>query len=270
MRTVSKLCLNACTLISGTLAGLASCLAVPNARANDSNQQAFEATLDIAFRSVRDDLLVPFAFTGPQFSLIPRYLGFVGPGLVDAQLRLGFAPVFDRFGHNGKAATYGLRAGYFFILSEGKVGWALGPVLGWDYEMFEPDSWDDAHGYWLGTRWLGPGVRTWRRLEAGYRLAFSADVSVIGFESRPPTYRYNKQDATTHFVWYFSEPTKNAEFGWVPNFQVLRLAGEIHRGGERVPSSWGLGSELSFTHAAEPASAFAFQMSLQVSHAWSF
>jgi hypothetical protein len=233
-------------------------------------RHAFQLTLDLAFRSVRDDLLVPWAFSGPEFALVPRYLGTLGPGLLDTQLRFGAAPVFNRFGHNGFALTYGLRAGYFFVVDERSTGWAVGPALGWDYEMFYLSSWDDAHGYWLGTRWLGPGLRTWTRLSSGYRLAFSADLSLLGFESRPPSYRYNKQDAMTHPGWYLSEPLKRAEFGWLPDFQVLRLAAEIHRAGFRAPSGWGLGTELTFTHAAEPASAWDFQLGVQLSHAWGF
>jgi hypothetical protein len=226
----------------------------------------------VGARSVRDDILVPLASTGPALTLSTRFLGTAGAAVVDAEFRLGGAMVFDRNARPGIAIGHGMRLAYLPVVNPSSARWsfAVGPAVVWDSDVFWLAKWDDAHAYWLGRRWLGPGARIWREVAPGTRIDIAAELSVLGFESRPPSYRQNKQDALTHIDFYFAGVNRDPTFGWLADFQAVRLAVDVHRFDRpsTVPNGWGLGVEARLMHSRQPENAFTFETSIRFERAW--
>ena len=226
----------------------------------------------LGVRSVRDDTLVPLASTGPALTLSARFVGTAGPGMVDAEFRFGGGVVFDRETRPGVVFAHGMRLAYLPIVHASAESWsiAVGPVVAWDTDIFWLAKWDDAHAYWLGRRWLGPSLRAWRLLSPSTRLDVSAETSLLGFESRPPAYRHNKQDATTHFDFYFADVNRDAAFGSLADFQAVRVAVDVHRfeRAATVPNGWGLGVEARVAHSRRPEDAFVIETSIRLERAW--
>lgn len=225
--------------------------------------------LDLAFQAVRDDTLVPLAFSGPRAAVVPRFLGQVGPGLLTAEARMGLGYALDR--EHAEALTLGWRLGASYLLPVHDASWhvALGPALGWENETFLLADWDDAHAYWIGARWLGPGVRGWRAVGAGWRLDLAGEAALIGLRSRPPAHRPHKQETSYDLLPYITSPSRDPQFGWIGDFQLLRASLELVRSAaEGVPAGWGFGAELGLLRASEPAPAFSFSASLRMFHAF--
>jgi hypothetical protein len=243
-----------------------------NAEAHSVRGRSLSVGIMLGVRSVRDDTLVPIASTGPALTLSARFLGTAGAGVVDAELRLGGGPVFDRETRPGIALAHGMRLTYLPIVFVSQESWsfAVGPAVAWETDVFWLAKWDDAHAYWLGRRWLGPGVRAWRLLAPGTRLDIAAEMSLLGFESRPPPYRHNKQDALTHLDFYFAGTNRDAAFGWLADFQAVRLAFDVHRfdRAATIPNGWGLGLEARVAHSRRPEHAFVIETSIRVERAW--
>ncbi|HSO38847.1 MAG TPA: hypothetical protein VLT33_40230, partial [Labilithrix sp.] len=231
-------------------------------------QQALALGTALGVRAVREDSIVPRASTGPSLHVLGRFLGTYRSVVVDAGLRFGFAALFDRDGHPAAAISHGLRLAALPIVKSDADRWSLavGPTLVWSTDAVWFAKWDDAHAYWLGRRWLGPGARAWRSLSSGWRMDLSGELSLVGLESRPPAYRTNKQDALTHLSYYFADVNRSAEAGWLLDWQAVRVALDLHRSrgdrGTTVPSGFGLGVEARFDHTERPAAAYLFETTL--------
>jgi hypothetical protein len=226
----------------------------------------------VGVRSVRDDLLVPLASTGPVLSIEGRFLGTFHGSIVDTELRGGFAAVFDRDLRPAVALGHRIRMAYLPLIVDSPDRWSLavGPTLVWETDVAWFSKWDDAHGYWMGRRWAGVSARAWRRLSPRWRLDLTGDCSLLGFESRPPAYRSNKEDALTHVSYYFADVNRHARFGWLGDWQAVRLRVEAHRPSSRakVPVGWGYGVEARIAHTDAPTNAWVLESSLWISYAW--
>lgn len=226
--------------------------------------------VDLAFYSVRDDTLAPIAFSGPRFGVEPRYFGSLGSALISAGGRFGLGYVIDRAGARGASGSWGLHLAYLPLVSEGSWNVAVGPALGWDNARFWFAEWDDAHTYWIGTLWLGPGVRAWHWLSARWRVDLAAELALLGWQSRTPDGRRRKQE-TSDFSSLIVPATRDMRFGWLADWQVVRCSLELYRvrTAAPTPNGFGIGVELGLTRAAEPSLAFAFNTSLRASYTWS-
>lgn len=234
--------------------------------------RVLSATMELGIRSARDDLIVPRASTGPGFGGAGQFLGTFGPGLLDTQLRLRFAGLFDRDGRPAAGISHALRLGYLPIWRVARTSWsvAAGLLLAWETDVLWLAEWDDAHTYWMGRRFLGVGARTWRPIGTRWRVDASAAMNLLGFESRPPAYRHNVQDGLTRFDYYLAHVHRRAKFGSLFNWQTLELGAQFSRSTKDAPTSigWSLGGELRLLHAARPAMAFLFETNLRLSHGW--
>lgn len=225
----------------------------------------------IGVHSARDDTLVPLAHTGPRLALSPRYFGDLGFGLLFADGRFAMAYVLGAEGEEGLTSIWGLHAGLLFQLDAGaNHALSLGPAFGWDNETFYFGDWDDAHAYWLGTLWLGPRMHNYRRLNERWRADFDVQIALLGFFSRPPAYRYHKQETSDDVLAYFEWPTHDLRPGWFGDFQVLRASIEFFRSKRRgpVPTGLGLGVETSFSHASSPDDVLSFEALARCSYTW--
>jgi len=245
-------------------------LGAASARA-DAPQQALGFAFDAGIATSRDDILVPRALSGPRLALGPRYAAALGPGVLFAQWHIAAAYELDRDGNQGVAFDHALNAEYLFPFAQGSLlPQALGPALGWDTDIAAIVSWDDAHAYWIASRWLGAGWRAVAPTWAGYRWRFAAELPLLALLSRPPGYRSNKQDAMTHLGFYFFDVHSDPDVAWLAQLQQLRASLDLWHGRSTglVPEGWAVGSEIRVAHAVEPASAWAVRATLRFSMSW--
>jgi len=226
--------------------------------------------------AVREDLVVPLTFSGPGVRLLAAYRGWVGPGLLSARGDLGLAFLFNRFGHIAATLDYNAEVAWTTRVLRG-VGWhlSLGPAIALDSRVNYLYSWDDAHGYWLGTEWLGPMVRHTRRVSDRWRLEAGTSLALVGFEGRPPSYRYNKQDALTHVDYFFTQPQRSERFVTLADLQVLRIDVAFRHAayGAPDPSSeigrgWAFGVDVRFARTTVAATNINLGACLYAKHAW--
>lgn len=247
-------------------------LIAPRAARATAAGRTLSAGVDVGFRSARDDLIVPLASSGPSLGFAARFLGRAGPGLLDTGIRFELAALFDRYEHPAASIFHALRLAYLPIIVSRPRDWsvALGPALVWETDILWLRSWDDAHAYWLGRRYLGASARAFRPLAPSWRLELSAELNLLGFESRPPAYRYQNQDALTQGSFYFAGVNRAATFGSVLDWQALRLEADVCRtlaaGSRKQGKSFGIEARLAHTNA--PASAFVFELNLRYVYAW--
>ncbi|HVZ31063.1 MAG TPA: hypothetical protein VG963_01475, partial [Polyangiaceae bacterium] len=170
-----------------------------------------------------------------------------------------------------EAVTLGWRLGASYSLPVHDGSWhvAVGPALGWENETFFLADWDDAHAYWIGARWLGPALRGWCQIGAGWRMDLAGEAALVGLLSRPPALRRHKQETSYEVLPYFTSPSRDPELAWIGDFQLLRASLELVRSGASAePDGWGFGGELGLLRADDPAPAFAFSASLRLFHAF--
>jgi len=234
--------------------------------------RSLSAGVDVGVRTARDDLIVPLASTGPALGVNARFVGAVGPGLLDTGVRFQLAALFDRSDHAAASIFHAFRLAYLPVVVNRPDRWslALGPALVWETDVLWLHAWDDAHAYWLGRRYLGLSARAWRPRSATWRLELTAELNVLGFESRPPAYRYKNEDALTQVSFYFAGVNRNATFGSVLDWQALRLEADLCRtlapGARKKGHSVGLEARLAHTDA--PADAFVFELNVRYAYAW--
>lgn len=256
---------------NAVLLATALSIGVTSARA-DAPRQALGFAFDAGLGTSRDDILVPRALSGPRLALGPRYAAALGPGLLFAEWHLAATYELDRDGNQGVAFDHALDAEYLFPLAQGSaLLHALGPALGWDTDIAAIVSWDNAHAYWIASRWLGAG---WRAVTpawaTGYQWRFAAELPLIALLSRPPEYRRNKQDAMTHPGFYFFDVHGDPDLAWVAQLQQLRASVDLWHGAGQglIAEGWAVGSEIRVVHAVDPASAWAVRTTLRFSMSW--
>ena len=235
-------------------------------------QHALGVGLGIRGDAVREDLIVPLTFSGPGARILFLYRASVGPGLLTARADIGLAVLFNRFGHLAATLDYGAEVAWTARFFRG-MGWhlSLGPALAFDSRVNYIYSWDDAHGYWLGSQWLGPMLRHARRLSNSWRLESSASLAVLGFEGRPPAYRYNKQEALTHVDYYFTQPQRSERFVTLADLQVLRIDVAVRRtvySSSEVGRGWAFGLDLRFAQTDVVATNINLGVCLYAARSW--
>jgi hypothetical protein len=227
--------------------------------------------VDTGVASNRDDLIVPRASSGPRLGLSGRYAGVMGPGTLHVQLHLAAAYVLDRDGNPGLAIDHAIGADYVFDLGQRDgLRQAVGPAIGADTDVAGLVSWDNAHAYWIATRWIGVSWRAHMPAWQGWRWDVGIEVPAFGLLSRPPSYRHNKQDALNHVGFYLFDVQSDPTPVWFTELQQLRVAVDLWKGDSAnfVARGWALGVETRFAHAVEPQSAFAIRTTLRFTATW--
>lgn len=255
---------------SALVAGLAILPSLSHAQTN--THQTAGVALGLRGDAVRDDLMVPLTFAGPGFQLQGFYRGWVGRGVMTAQADLGFARLDNRFGHDAATLTYGGNAAWTFNVFYTDT-WHLevGPTTVFESRTNYLYSWDDSHIYWLGAQWLGPAVRHVRRLTDTWRLEASASMALLGFEGRPPSYRYNKQETSYHVDYYFTEPVRSEKFVMLNDLQTFRLDLAVRRAAYSrfdVGRGWAFGLDFRMTRTGIPETNINLSLCAYASRAW--
>lgn len=220
-----------------------------------STAQRIELRGLLSSLSVRDDSLVPLAFTGPQLAFGARYGAVSGRHGVDADLRVGFGTVWNRFGHIGAHIAHGIGLTYTqALVDRTDLRFALGAALRFDTSVAYLATWDDAHAYWLASAALWPAVVDSRPLIGAAWLESRCEFALIGFGSRPPAYRANKQDALSELGYYFDRIGRSPRWLWPWQLQAIEL--EVLARFRQTPlaagTGWGTGVSIRFARATFP------------------
>ncbi len=261
--------------VSLTFLLLLSASVAPRPAAADaplSPRHALAVGLGLRADAVREDLLVPLTFSGPGVRLMVGYRGEVGPGMLAANGDLGFAFLLNRYGHQAAAIEHNLDASWTVPFRRTTVShWALGPMVAAEGHFNYIYSWDDAHPYWLAAQWLGPAVRYGRALSERWRLESRAALAVLGFEGRPPTYRYRKQEMRPSVTYPFTQPYGPESFVTVADLQAVRFDLALRRTGytgSDVGRGWSFGFELRLARTGTPVTNINLDAGIYAARAW--
>lgn len=250
---------------------IALCL-VPRGVVQADAAHAVEAQLGVGSLSVRDDVLVSYAFTGPTTVLGARYRSSWDRHALELGLKVAFGVLFTREAELGAVAAHELYArSSHRLLDAVRRTLRIGPTLRYSHDLAYLVEWDDAHGYWLATLLLGAHGDHRERLSARHDLELGLELGLLGLSSRPPARRLNKQDALNHPSFYFDRLGAGPDFAWLADTLQLRLSALLRlvRPGRAIGAGWGVGYESRFSWAHEPAPIAIWYNGFIASYVWS-
>lgn len=218
--------------------------------------------------SYREDLVVPISFDGPTFALGGQYSRQTEHTSLQLRLNLSVALLKNRFSHEAYAASLELRPSWTKRIWSGmpdKQIW-FGIALPMQMRNLFWDSWDDSHLYWLTTYSFALVGEYHTRLPRLGNTVIRLDMPIIGFVSRPPEYRYKKQEALNHFSYHLSAPNKSFVFKGIWGYQSPMLQLLITGGSNGARRGFGL--ELMLDHCVKPKDIWILQIKLLFRYQW--
>ncbi len=218
--------------------------------------------------SYREDLVVPISFDGPSFLLGGQYLW--QSERTSLQVRFGVSAAFlrNRFSHKAYAAALELRPSWTRLVWSGSPGRQIWCGLAMPLQMRNllMESWDDAHLYWLTAHSIALVGEYHTLLPRLGNSVIRLDLPVLGFISRPPNYRYAKQEPLNHFSYHFSAPNKSFDLKSIWGYQSPSLQVMVRRGSKG--SLMNIGLEFSLAHYAEPKDIWVLNTGILFSYLW--
>jgi hypothetical protein len=225
--------------------------------------------LDAGTRSYREDLLVPLAFNGPGISLGGIYTRQKDKSVFNIRMKFGIGYLKNRFSHEAGLITLELRPSWICRLSQNERygdfwgGICIPLQIKTDLGL---QSWDDSHLYWLTTYSFGLAMEWRKSVSLKSQAVIRMETPLIGWVSRPPLYRYNKQDALNHFSFHCSEPNRSLHFETVDTYRALFL--QILLRHELRRSLLNLGIEFQYDYCNRPANVYILNTLIAVSYQW--
>jgi hypothetical protein len=224
---------------------------------------------DAGVHSFREDLLVPLGFNGPGISLGGVYSRQNGIRYFNVRLKLGFAYLKNRYSHEAGLAALELRPSLLWKVSHSdRNGEFWGGVcvplqINSDLGLH---SWDDSHLYWLTAYSLGLAAEWQKSITPKSLAVVRMETPLIGWVSRPPSYRYDKQDALTRFSFHFTEPNRSLHFETLDTYRALFM--QILLKHEYPRSLLGLGLEFQYHYCNRPKNIYILNTSMIASYQW--
>ena len=127
-------------------------------------------------------------------------------------------------------------------------------------------SWDDAHLYWFTAYSLAIATKWEKKISQKIDLVARMEIPLVGWISRPPTYRYNKQDALNHFGFYFSKPNRSLHFETIENYRALFFQSLFKK--EMGRSILNLGFEFQYNYCRIPQKIWGLNTAILLSYQW--
>ncbi len=218
--------------------------------------------------SYREDLIVPISFDGPAFSLGGQYTAQAARTSLQLRLRVTTSVLENRYSHNAYTAAIELRPSWVKMLHgdpRGSQIW-LGCALPLHMTNLLMESWDESHLYWLTTHSLALVAEYHTNMpRLGHSIA-RLELPVVGFVSRPPAYRYQKQEALTHWTYHITGPNRSFHLKTLWGFQSPMLQLMITRGSQG--SLLSLGLEFGLDHCSEPRDVWGLNTRLVFTYQW--
>jgi hypothetical protein len=224
--------------------------------------------VDCGLVSYREDLVVPLGFNGPGLSLGVDYTRENDKQSFYARYRFSLGYMQNRYNHEAfivvqeirlsrlKKITVPLRYGDFrggicLPLQMNNLFWG---------------SWDDAHLYWLTAYGIGAAFQWQEEISSGGQVLVRMEIPVINWISRPPKYRYTKQEPLNHLTYHFSEPNKSLHFETLDTYQALFVQALFRK--EMKRSLLNLGIEFQYVHFSKPEDIWGLNTLLIFSYQW--
>jgi hypothetical protein len=186
----------------------------------------FGIGVGISHVQLRDDLIVPLRFGGPQLSLLLNYswFGFYNQHMLEA--KAGLAPLFDRYWFISALLSFSANYCYQQRVMHDTLGndIFLGGKLRWSMNDQSNEFWDNQHMYWFTAIDLGPALTYIHRLPNYQRLEFSIDLPGAAMVSRPPLHRYYVSDPNFDFGFFFSRSHENLKFATLNKYQAVQIS----------------------------------------------
>lgn len=229
-----------------------------------------EAAIPISSASARDDLLVPVAATGLLLGLASRYRLGLASERFEAELGLSAAIMFDHYGNAAVQIPHTLALGYAHVVQRSASAlMMLGVNARWSTEISYFAAWDDAHGYWLSMLALGPTMRHAATIGQSVVLETGAELALLGLSSRPPRYRFNKQDALTQ-PGYYLDRLGDAEPFWLWDVQALRVEALLRARTSHAAygTGFGAGGYARLARASEPEPYTVLYVGVLLDYGW--
>jgi len=218
--------------------------------------------------SYREDLLVPLSFDGPRFSLGAVYSTRLNNHCINSRLTFGIGFPKNRFSHTAYVLDVELRSSWLLRISRPQDigGFWLGICLPLRMTNMFFDSWDDAHLYWLTAYMLGAAVRWEKAVFQDAHAVVQVDIPFLGFASRPPEYRYAKQEALNQWTYHFAEPNKGLQFSTLDTYRAILIQALLIR--QLASSTLTVGIEFDYQYSSRPSPIQTMRTSVSVSYQW--
>ena len=156
----------------------------------------FGIAVGLAHNQVRDYLLAPLRWDGIGPVLDVSYIYAPNASRHTVELRIPFAFMSNRYGHQAKALGINIEYGFLRTItgSDPRNALQAGGALNWSLDYQYYDSWDDSHFYWLNGYSVGPAIR-WTGIVGQNQLAVGFNLPLLALVSRPPGFRYQDQES---------------------------------------------------------------------------
>ncbi len=218
--------------------------------------------------SYREDLLVPLSFDGAALVLGGMYTRQTEKNLLHIRLRFGTGFLQNRYSHQAYAAGLEIRATWLRKLGRhhrfGELYGGLCLPLQMNNLFFE--SWDDAHLYWLTAHGLGAALEWRKKISRKFNPVVRLEIPLLSFVSRPPSYRYRKQEALTHLTYHFSEPNRALHLETPDTYRALFMQMLFRR--EMRRALLNLGLEFQYNYCRRPQKAWGLNTAIFLSYQW--
>jgi hypothetical protein len=224
--------------------------------------------LGVGIASYREDLLVPLSFDGPALSLGAVYTRRTEKNLIHFRLRIGAGYLENRYSHEAWVLILEMRPSWMRKLGQHqKYGEFWGGIcLPLQMNNLFIESWDDAHLYWLTAHSLGVATEWQKKISEKSSAVFRVETPLLGFVSRPPEYRYKKQEALTHWTFHITEPNRSLHLETLNTYRVLFIQMLFSR--EMRCSLLNLGLEFEYKYCRKPQKIWGLNTSILLSYQW--
>ncbi len=218
--------------------------------------------------SYREDLLVPLGFHGPGISLGGNYTHRTEKNSINLCLKFNMGYMKNRYSHEAVRLALELRPSWIRkLVNHQKYGEFWGgiciPMQINDLFIF---SWDEAHLYWLTSYSLAIATEWQKKILQKFNAVARMEIPLFGWVSRPPTYRYNKQDALNHVSFHFTEPNKSLHFETLNDYRALFFQLLFKREMRRSLLNFGL--EFQYNYCRKPQKIWGLNTSIIFSYQW--
>jgi hypothetical protein len=218
--------------------------------------------------SYREDLIVPLSFDGPGLSLGGVYTRRTDRNLVQFRLRVGLGYLKNRYSHEAWVLMLEMRPSWVRKLAEhdryGEFWGGISIPLQMNNLFLE--SWDDSHLYWLTAHSLAAAFQWEKKVSRKDHAVVRMEVPFLSLVSRPPAYRYNKQDPLTHWTFHFSEPNRSLHVETPSKYRALFIQMLLRH--QVRQSLLNLGLEFHYAYCRKPEKMWGLNTSVLVSYQW--
>ncbi len=195
-------------------------------KANSHPKNELGYYISLSRGAVRDDLLVPLAFSGPKITIGTKYSHSWNDLLLDNSFDISVLLLTNRFEHIAGGLKLNFTSELLNTVNHSKNKIMIGPMLSVQINDVLY-SWDDSRIYWLTAYLFGISSKLEKPVTDRSVIDLSLQIPFLGFFSRPPEYRYNKQEALTKISYYF--PNKDLQFSSLNNWKSISISTGWHK-----------------------------------------